>query len=670
MLRRPADASPEASSFLLDAVPEPTRAGRAGACIETMSKTHSLALAAAAFSSLPVHANEPATLPAVVVTSTRFADDADTLPLGVSVITAKDIASSGVVTVNEAIMKLLGVPGRLDLYGGGNYVLDLRGFGDGALSNQVIVVDGQRLNEGDISAPFLANLPIDEVERIEVLRGSGAVLYGEGATGGVISITTKAGSGGARRTGGQLYGALGSDRLREGRASATLAGGEWSLDAAVSRRATDNHRDNYQARTEAQSIGVQWQHDHVRAGLGYAHDDLDGGLPGALSAAQYATDPRQTNYPIDHADVRNDRLNAFLRVASGAWEWAIDAGQRHKELRSIMYGSPYDADVDAESYGLRAKHQADLGGLHNALVMGVDVHNWDRETAYGKASSRATGVYVKDDVTLPGRTRLSLGLRSEGLKKTDGFNQVDDRQRAWELGVVQPLGEGLSAYGRFGRSFRLPNVDEIGYTLFNTVLLPQTSRDVEVGARWSVGPTRAELRLYRNALTHEIGFDGTVPNGFFMGANVNFDPTLRRGMELEVVHDWTSTLRTRVIGALRRATFREGAHEGRDMPLTPRKTLALRADWTFLPRHQLGAGLSHVSSQYADYANACRMPAYATVDVRYAYQWGPAQWALGMANVTDRKYYTQAYGCDAGGQVTSIYPEAGRLVTGSVRWTF
>ena len=131
----------------------------------------------------------------VMVTATRFADQADALPLGVSVITAEEIHISGASTVNEAIMRLLGVVGRQDYYGGGDYSLDLRGFGVTADNNQVVIVDGVRLNEADLGGTRLAGIPIDGVERIEILRGSGSVLYGEGSTGGVIIVTTKAGIG-------------------------------------------------------------------------------------------------------------------------------------------------------------------------------------------------------------------------------------------------------------------------------------------------------------------------------------------------------------------------------------------------------------------------------------------------------------------------------------------
>jgi len=611
-----------------------------------------------------------AALPAVTVTATRFTEDADKLPLGVSVITAKDLQTSGVSTVNEAIMKLLGVPGRQDFYGGGNYTLDLRGFGEAASSNQIIVVDGVRMNEADLGVPFLASLPIDTIDRIEVLRGSGSVLYGEGATGGVISITTKAGSWGSRRTGGQVYGALGSDRLREARTSATLVAGEFSFDVSANRRAADNHRDNFQSRTEALSLGGQWRHDGLRVGINYAHDDLDGGLPGSLTAAQYAENPRQTASPLAHADIRNDRLSSFLQACVGEWEVLLDAGQRHKELR-LYNGYQYNYDVDGENYSLRAKHQTGSDLLRNALVIGADAGHWVREVlgAFGSLATQSNqALFIKDDVTLSNGTRLSVGWRTEQLDKENSYaaSPLNTRHKAWELGAVHPVTRALSVYGRYGSSFRLPNVDEFGATLVGTTLLPQTSRDLEIGGRWHEGATRAELRVYRNRLTNEIGYDPTA--GAF-GANINFDPTQRRGLELEVAQQVNSTLQVRANGAVRRATFRSGSLAGNDVPLTPRKSLALRADWKFLPDQQLSTAVNMVASQHPDYANSCRMSGYITADARYAYQWGPAQWALGLNNLTDRKYYTQAYRCSAG-VTQAIYPEAGRSLTASVRVQF
>lgn len=105
---------------------------------------------------LPVTAQAQETgasaLPETIVTATRFPEPAASLPLGVSVITAQDIQAAGVSTVNEALMRLLGVVGRQDMYGGGDYALDLRGFGTTADSNQAVIVDGIKVSEADLAA--------------------------------------------------------------------------------------------------------------------------------------------------------------------------------------------------------------------------------------------------------------------------------------------------------------------------------------------------------------------------------------------------------------------------------------------------------------------------------------------------------------------------------------
>ena len=110
-----------------------------------------LALALPATSSVLAQSQAATVLKEVVVTDSRVAGPRDAQPFGTSVITAEDIERSGAVTVNEAVMRILGVSGRQDLFGGGDYALDLRGFGITSDNNQVVIVDGIRINEADLT---------------------------------------------------------------------------------------------------------------------------------------------------------------------------------------------------------------------------------------------------------------------------------------------------------------------------------------------------------------------------------------------------------------------------------------------------------------------------------------------------------------------------------------
>ncbi|MBE7942447.1 MULTISPECIES: TonB-dependent receptor [Ramlibacter] len=638
-----------------------------------LPRASALAVALSAIACAPAGA-QSLVLPPTVVTATRFAEPVDALPLGVSVITGDEIRRSGATTVNEALMRILGLPGRQDFYGGGEYAIDLRGFGGTADLNQVVVVDGVRISESDTGGTRLAGIPIESVERIEVLRGSGAVLYGEGATGGVIVITTKAGAAG-RPNGGSVYAAVGSHGLREGRANANVSAGEVSLDASVDKRDADNYRQNFRSRLEAGSLSAQWQHEGLRLGLRHAEDSLHAGLPGSLTADQFAADPSQTTTPDDRASIRNQRtsVNGDLKVAG--WEIAGEAGTREKRLRSLNSGFAYDYNIHAEDAGLRARREDRIAGVGSSFTVGLDNSRWTRDVLgdFGTTAHQDNQAwYLKEDLGFASGTRLSAGWRSERIRKSESGSgsTLDGHPHAWDLGLSQQLAQGLTGYGRIGRSYRLASADEFSYTSPGVVLAPQVSRDTELGLRFARAGTRVDARLYRSMLTDEIGFDPNAAGPFgFAGANVNFDPTRRQGLEIDASQAYSAALALRANLNIRRATFREGPYAGKDVPLVPRASFALRAEWTPAASHHVGAGVQWVDAQHPDFDNACRIPAYAVADLRYAYDWKQAEFSVGVNNLFDRKYYTQAFGC-ASGTTSAIYPEAGRTVQAAVRLKF
>lgn len=242
---------------------------------------------------------------------------------------------------------------------------------------------------------------------------------------------------------------------------------------------------------------------------------------------------------------------------------------------------------------------------------------------------------------------------------------LNTTQNAWELGVSQPLSKDAMVYGRLGTSFRLPNLDEFASTPGGAALQTQTSKDLELGTRWKIMATQVDLRWYQSELTNEIGYNGLTYQ------NVNFDPTKRQGVELEVKHPIGTAVDVRLNAAVREAKFTAGTYAGKDVTLVPGQTLALNADWRPAAGHTVGAGVTWVSEQRVDFANICKIPAYMTLDARYAYQFKNAELALGIANLADERYYSYsyAYGCTSG--VTGgIYPEAGRTVTASLRVKF
>ena len=609
----------------------------------------------------------------VVVTATRFEESARSVPYSVSVLNAEEIRASGASSVGEAISRLLGIPASLDTSGGGNASLDLRGFGGTADRNQVVVVDGRRLRLDDLSATNLAVVPIETVDRIEVIRGSGTVQYGEGATGGVIVITTKAGKGVDRRNQATLGARAGSDALREAYASATLAAGEWSVDVAGKDSKSNGHRDNFASTNNNLQATVQWSNDWLRIGASSGRQMVQSGWPGGLTDAQYAADPRQAKSMVDFGTSKTEHAGVFAQADVGSWELAADVGTQTKTVRNFAWGSAEDSNIATVNGNVRARHSAQIGSANNAAVLGLDTAQWSNlvlasgyYTPGTLSDAQSSAVYFTDDLVLAGGgTHLNVGVRSESVdkKRSGSLQRASDHPLAWNLGVNQALSQAVRTYARIGNSYRLPTAEEYTFIVSGSPLQTQTSRDMELGLRGTWGASLLELRWYRHDLQNELGYDPTAngPYGSGTGANVNFDPTRHQGVELELRHELTAQWVLRGNAVVRESKFVSGPYAGNDIMLVSPRTVAVGARWKPAAGHSVDASLNWVDRYAVDFKNTCSVPSYTTADMRYAYATKTWEWSLGVKNLTDLKYYTLATRC-SGGVPTSIYPEAGRTV--------
>ena len=164
-------------------------AGRRGSVMSPLNTVSTGALALLV--GLPSFADETMG-EAIVVTATRFSDADPSVPSNISVITRQDIRNSPARSAPELLGSYAGV--FVSQMGGGalgrDATVDLRGFGSTATSNTLILVDGLRVNPVDMGTIIWSSIPLENVERIEIVRGSGSVLYGDGASGGVVNIIT------------------------------------------------------------------------------------------------------------------------------------------------------------------------------------------------------------------------------------------------------------------------------------------------------------------------------------------------------------------------------------------------------------------------------------------------------------------------------------------------
>jgi iron complex outermembrane receptor protein len=652
-------------------------------------KLNSLAFGAAiAVAQLSFAAQTPITqMEPVVVTATRFEDRAQQFPIGVEVIDQEQIRRSTAATVPELLSQRHGIRVR-DLTGSPDMQVDLRGFGITGDQNTLVLVDGRRVSENELASVSWTAIPLSAIERIEVLRGSGTVLYGSGATAGTINIITKAPKPNERSL--FVYGGVGSYGTHEERAGMNIAGKDVGLRLHGSNLTSAGFRDNNGLRQKNAQADLRHYHDGGHVSLKVGGEEQNLALPGSLSEAQMMANRRAAATPGDFADRHSGYADLGAEHATRFGQIAANLTYRDRETDAAFFvATPFRNNISTHvktwSFTPRLKMTHGLGGWDSTLVTGVDVDesNLDRTAsafpARAAATQRDAAVYGQHTTVIPTGTSLSLGGRIQHAhyavedpgNSTSNFRR-DPHLHAHEIALRQRLPAGASVYGRLGRSFRMPNVDDV-FSLFTglaTPLEPQTSRDREVGFDFKAGPGRYHFAYYDIDLDNEIYFESIT------FTTRNLPPTHRRGFEAEA--SWRIgnfdlfANYTQTIAKFRSGQFGGVSIAGNAVPLVPRHSANVGGSWLFRANTRATVLARYVGEQRydADEANtfARNIPSYYVVDTKVLHDRRDWQFAAGVRNLLNQKYYS--YGIFTGFPSFAALPAPERAVFASAQYTF
>ena len=604
----------------------------------------------------------------VLITATRFQEAAPRVAANISVITRSDIERSPARSIPDLLKTVPGLDVR-PLYGslGIDASVDIRGSGEAAGSNTLVLVDGQRLNPVDSGSIKWETIPLAAIRQIEIIRGGSAVLYGDRAAAGVINIITDK-SDKPRASARIERGSFGYAT-----ADAALAGGKdnWQGSLFAHDAASDGYRVNSAARQTSAGGRAAYRSTAGETFLDFSGYREHYGLPGALDRVQYQRDPRQSsnpNYRLERDGYRVRPGGSF--TFGNDLKFDIDGSHSDDLLKSENADWYYRSRtrVEASSFSPRFKwsHGSPLVASSETIA-GVDLYRGtatadDLDFASGARLNRQTGeqlsraIYVHNLSRWHGGIDTTLALRRQHFEQEIGDATAGLRGRgssdltAWELGASYPFNPAWSAHLKTAKNFRLPNTDELfAYdpatykVLFNGALNPQTGELVEAGLSWSAGRFRQQLTLFQQDNRNEIGYIAAN------GRNANLDPTRRRGAEWEARWQLADAWVLRGSLTALQARFNAGTYAGKDIPLVPshKETLGVQwdgADQSIAGSHSLA--VVSVGSRYfgGDFGNVYpKIAGYTTLD----YQ---AQWKLRFysvvfraANLTDRKYSTTGF---------------------------
>jgi len=527
--------------------------------------------------------------PPIVVTASRVAQTADETLASVTVITRADIERS---QARDTVSLLRGVAG-IDVARTGGPGHDTSVFLRGANADHVLVlIDGVRVASATDGKFAWSGLDPGQIERIEIVRGPRASLYGSEAIGGVIQIFTR------RPQGAQFAGELGAYRTRAVEAGFGI-GDDLRFNALGSYRKTRGF--------SATHPGAGFIYDPDRDGseqlsanVGFSARLGDFGeidLEGLRTLSQVEFDPGN-----DYSDGEDLSGRARLRTTVGPWSQTLALSGATTDLET--FGSN-PSDIASRRRMIDWQNDFELGGGH-LLTLGAS-----RLRDRGRNVNTATETLVFQDgvhnnagfanwLGRFGRLRVELGGRYD---QHSNFGTHGTGQGAWGL-----VYQRWSLYGSYGTAFKAPTLNELFHPGFfggqfagNPDLTPETSRSAELG--WRINPVSG-LRLngsgYYTSIENLIAFEGMNFQATNIGRatlrGVEFGAELTQGA-------WRVSTNLGLHKAVNEIT-------DRDLLRRPRKKLSLAVDHETAGVGSVGAELIAVSS-HADIDNV----SFATIDV-------------------------------------------------------
>ena len=647
----------------------------------------------------PIYAqDEEVYLDKIVVTPTRSNEYIKNAPNNVTIIDKEDIEKSTAKIIPDIIREQTGVVVKEYSSGNGKLVnVDIRGFGESGLSNTLVLIDGRRVTQIDLSGTDWTQIPLAEVERIEIIRGAASVFYGDNATGGVINIITKDGKGKPRIT---VKSEIGSYASYDNRIESSGQIKNLNYYSFARTYQSAGYRNNNDIK--ANDFGLKLSSRlfdtlDTKLSLGYHADTY--GLSGALNDNQINSPyigRRGTVYPLDDGKSEDYFGNFMIEKDFMKYgKFASDISMRVRQVKSnYMSFFPWQTNNYITTFGFTPKYilNNSLINHKNKITIGLDYYDAQDHILDGapntennviNISKKSYGLYIFDQLSITDKLVSSCGYRFEKARYNfEQISAVANQQSLAKADRTKVLSAGMnylydekdsSMFLNYSESFRFPLVDEMfnsGYPGFgggglNAALDQQRGKNYEVGLRhYFTKDIYANISFYRMDLRNEIWLNPVTIKNF------NYDRTRHQGIE------WESKARVdnriNLLGnySFTDARFIKGDFGGNQIPAVPIHKWAAGFDVDILQNLNFSLITNYVGQRYflSDQKNKFpRMSAYTTVDLRLSYAKNNFSIYGGIKNLFNEEYYE--YGTVSGtADRKNYYPSPGRnfFIGGSV----
>jgi vitamin B12 transporter len=589
-------------------------------------------------------AQESATqvLPPVVVSASTFAQPLSQALPSTSVITHEQIVQSGARNLTTLLQRVAGVQLTFNGGPGQTSTTFVRGFGSTDMG-VLVLLDGVPLGAQDDSGStgYLQNLSTDQIQRIEIVRGNVSAIYGSGAIGGVILITTREGSSKPRASVSAMAGSQDTTAL-----SADASGqiGRTRVQAGWSRYVTQGMPSLSPPLAAAYGAGSGTD--------GYRNDTRNASIVQQL-AAGHSVGLRAFRsdgvYDYSNGSGSGQTLQQLVQLFSD------DRIAKHWSSRlSLSQQSVDNSNWSSGSYSGAARTRVQMVQWRN--VVRLDTHwtltggaDWQHQSietdgpgAFPNVTRNARAVFAGIN-GLFGANQLQFNLRHDSV---DGLSGQDTGY----LGASHALGGGFKVLASYSTAFNAPPLGYLYsdvpnyYIEANPALRPEKAHSSEAGLQWQRGATLLRATLFDTRMTDEWVFGSDPVTGMSQFQNIASSRT--RGVELTGSTAWQGWQLDGNLTLQQPVDLSQPGHPTLQRRARSMANLQLSHDWHGV---LLGASVHYSGPRPdLDYANYPATPvvlgSYTTVDLsaggRLAPQW---HWNVHVRNLFDKAYQT-AYG--------------------------
>jgi outer membrane receptor for ferrienterochelin and colicins len=544
----------------------------------------------------------------IVITATRYAMLAADAPAALSVVTRREIEARGADNVLDAVRGETG----LSLQGravGGRKVISIRGLDS---RHALMLVDGKRIgaSDGVIGASDFQYdwIAVDDIERIEIVRGPMSVLYGSEAVGGVVNIITRqAGDGwrfGAMAEGIVADGGRGGNGWRSGvRAEGPLGAGFYlragvaasKVDAIAS--PADARLSELEARDKRDGwFGLSWR------GLKGQRFEVEHrqGSEDREANARERSGPRRFHVTFNDIERATTALN---------WEaeWAAQFETQLRAYRSTIdvvnrrtNGVALNVPQTVQEQVLEGQARRPLGEAH-ALTAGFEARNEsldDPGLPGGRSTLPHRSLFLQDEWRVAKPLTLTVGTRYDQHARYGN----EWSPRAYAVWRAAPA---WTVKGGYSHGFKVPNLKQVvpgarpeGPNTFigNPDLKPEVSDALEIGVGYAVGPTQAQLMLFDQRVDELIEVRLVTPGptpGIGTYTYENLAKARLRGVEAS----WLQPLGQGFTAGLSYTYLDAKNGNGQRLERRPKHSATARLDWQ-QGAWRAGATLEHAGDQW------------------------------------------------------------------------